>query len=264
MYLPNNAQRNRAVYYSGVLLLVYMAVFWIMLLFALMPRWFGWGSFFQSYTAVIVMNQLHTFFVPVEICLAILTPLWMARSVGNLGKMGLKTKYGAMAAGWGWFIPFANFVLPFMVLRHTINRYSDLMDKFRMAPVDHKLGRDFLLRRIGLYWGLWVFTFPFSFGFGAIFMGIIDQAEGLMMGMGTEHIMYLGMEVKMTLDIVAILLFLGIVKGIGRLEEEAQALVEAEILEKYWEEKQKQQQAPPAIPGAVPAWYVAPDPGTVT
>jgi hypothetical protein len=65
-------------------------------------------------------------FLPGFVGGAIAVPIWMHRAVGNLQALGEQgTHWSPAWAAGGWFIPFANLVIPYLCLRELWNGFGD-------------------------------------------------------------------------------------------------------------------------------------------
>jgi hypothetical protein len=74
---------------------------------------------------------------------AIAVPMWMHRCVRNLPALGAtRTGWSPAWAVWGWFIPFANLAIPYLVVR----------ELWRQVHLDARPA----FPLVGVWWALWV------------------------------------------------------------------------------------------------------------
>jgi len=257
MTIISNFTRNRQVYFASLILAIYLGIFFVMVAVSVIHARVNFGQgFFSEFLIFSFLYQLEIIYVFVEIALAIFTMLWMARSVSNLNRIGVRTRYGPLSAGLGWLVPFVNFVRPYKVMGEIIAKHEAMVDKFRSTRPDHIFQSDRMSRLRGLWWGLWVFTFPLSFGLSSLLLDLLDLDF-----ITEDYLMEYGLLGKLALDLLLTVIWLRLVRQVGYLEKEVEEIVAAGVVEKYLEQKQKNDApADPAAESSPPGWYQSPTP----
>lgn len=239
MYLKPNHTRNRLAYYILLLMGIYsgicLFIFVVLTLdkFHLLDRLgmgLRWGGDFMigqsASTAAFILGFM-------EATLAIVFALWMARSLRNLIGLGVRTNYGPFSAAFSWFIPIGQFWMPYQAIKEMINKYSSMVRFFNEHRDVDITDRSKILNTASLWWGLWIFLWPFSFGFGAYWIGLVDQEFDW-----DEKYQFILVSLKIAFDMVLILYTMRLLNQINHLEVQAYQLWDQGRIDRYRQEKE--------------------------
>ncbi len=236
MYLKPNHTRNRLAYYLLILMGIYSGIcFFIFMVMALdrfeVLDWLrmGHGRSVDGEAAGIAAVIIGF----MEATLAIVFAMWMARSFKNLIGLGVKTKFGPFSAGLSWFIPIGQFWMPYRAIKEMINKYSALVRFFNEHRDVDIVGRGRILNTASVYWGLWIFLWPFSFGFGAYWFGLAEQEYRW-----DEKYQFLLVCGKIALDIVLIIYTMRLLNQVNHLEVQAYHIWDRGEIDRFRQEKE--------------------------
>lgn len=251
MYLKPNHTRNRLAYYILFLMALYagISIFLFLVLclneFEFLEglgmdlksgghRWVG-----EALGASITIQGI------MEVTLLVVFALWMARALSNLINLGIKTSYGPFSAAFSWFVPIGQFWMPFQAIKEIINKYSSFLRFFNEHRDVDIEDRGKILNTASLWWGLWVFLWPLSFGFGAYFVSIVDTSFHW-----DEEWQFLLISIKIGLELILILQTMKLLKQIGSLEGQAYQLWDAGEVDRFRLERDRQNSKEPLENGS--------------
>ena len=230
--MRSNLSRYRQVYYGTLLVAVYLGLFFFMSCLLFMYQIFDFGNSYQVEAAVIIAG-LQIVHIGLEVFVMVATVFWMARSTHNLQRLGLRTQYGPLQAGLVWLLPFVNLYLPLRIFRHNIRHYRQVLQRFNPEAQAAMPSQDEWSRLTGIWWGLWVFTFPISFGLG---FPLMEEISSWHLGWVDDEVFgFIMVTVKLFLDFLLALAYLRTVRWTGRLEATVQLVADSGRIEKHLE-----------------------------
>lgn len=246
MYLKPNHTRNRLAYYILFLMALYAGIsFFLFMVLSLNGfEFWEWLGMDLRYGGKRWIGEALGVSVTIqgvmEVTLLVVFAMWMARASSNLINLGIKTRYGPFSAAFCWFIPVGQFWMPFQAIKEIINKYTSFLRFFNEHRDVDIVDRGKILNTTSLWWGLWVFLWPFSFGFGAYFVSIMDTSFHW-----DEKWQFLLVAIKIGIELILILQTMKLLKQIGSLESQAYQLWDTGQVDRLRLEKERNSSGEP-------------------